>query len=304
MQLNDVFQDWLSASKISEKVQEEFEISFDENIIIPVHDHDGTILYNKYRRSPLSEEKPKYWYDIGGRIELYAWHKAKDHKEILITEGEKDCLVAWSNNIPAVTSTGGAQSFQEDWVELFKDKDVTICLDNDPAGAEGTVRILDLLPNAKVLFIPDMPNVKDISDYVARGGNLHDLIGHSRGFKGIEEVKEDMIKRIAIFQSTYFHQAYIKRHTKVVPKNVKRPSFSNDALTNAKLYPITNMLEFRQNKMCCPFHNEKTPSFNYYPKTNTCYCFGCGKVADSIEIYQLLHKCSFSEAVKELNKLV
>lgn len=28
--------------------------------------------------------------------------------------------------------------------------------------------------------------------------------------------------------------------------------------------------------VCCPLHDEDTPSFKYYSETNTYYCFGCG----------------------------
>ena len=33
---------------------------------------------------------------------------------------------------------------------------------------------------------------------------------------------------------------------------------------------------------CCPFHNEKTPSFTIFPKTGTFKCFGCGKQGNSV----------------------
>ena len=94
----------------------------------------------------MQDDKPKYIYDKGSKISLYGWWKAKTEKSILITEGEMDSLVAWSANIPAVSSTGGASSFQSEWAELFKDKDVTICFDNDSAGGVGMVKTLKIIP--------------------------------------------------------------------------------------------------------------------------------------------------------------
>jgi len=301
MQFNNVFQDWLKTNKISPDIQREFNLSFTDSIVIPVCDADGNFIFNKYRRSPLTTVGPKYRYDNGGKVTLYAWHKAKTHDTILITEGEKDCLVAWSHNIPAVTSTGGAQSFQKDWASLFTDKNIIVCLDNDGAGAEGMVRILDILPQAKILLLPDMPNVKDISDYVNAGGNLHELIKTARHFNGIDEVTEDRFTRIALFKSVFFHDAYIKKHTKVNTYPSERKTFSNDKVTQARTYPITELMTFNRNKALCPFHNEKSPSLHYYPKTNTCYCFGgCGRAYDSIDIYRKLYNCSFTEAINKL----
>lgn len=304
MQINMVFRDWLNSRKISDKVLEDFGIYGEEEIVIPVHDIDGSFIFHKYRRSPLSDDKPKYWYDRGGKVTLYGALKALYSETILITEGEMDCLVAWSANIPAVTSTGGAMSFQNDWKQYFMNKEVIICYDNDNAGGEGIVRTLNIIPHAKVMFIPDRPNIKDISDYVTSGGDLNTLIKSAKHFKDISDVKEDMISRIANFQSVYFHEAYIKAHTKI-ETHVDRKTFSNDKITNAKLYPIPNLMEFTQNKACCPFHNEKTPSLHYYAKTNSCYCFGgCGKAYDSISIYMKKFNVRFQEAVDKLNEMI
>jgi DNA primase len=42
----------------------------------------------------------------------------------------------------------------------------------------------------------------------------------------------------------------------------------------------------KHGRVCCPFHDDKTPSLQIYPKTNTFHCFGCGKTGDTIEFIQ------------------
>lgn len=51
---------------------------------------------------------------------------------------------------------------------------------------------------------------------------------------------------------------------------------------------------------CCPFHNEKTPSFTIYPKSNSFYCFGCNVGGDVIRFLEKIENISFAEAVKML----
>lgn len=69
-------------------------------------------------------------------------------------------------------------------------------------------------------------------------------------------------------------------------------------IETAKTYPLTDLLKFgNDGKALCPFHNEKTPSFKYYHKTNTAHCFGCSRSEDSIGIVQHKYQLSFKEAV-------
>lgn len=51
---------------------------------------------------------------------------------------------------------------------------------------------------------------------------------------------------------------------------------------------------------CCPFHNEKTPSFKVSENRQTYHCFGCGESGDVINWMEEYNGCSFPEAIREL----
>ena len=53
---------------------------------------------------------------------------------------------------------------------------------------------------------------------------------------------------------------------------------------------------------CCPFHNEKTPSFNVNPARGIYKCFGCGKAGDSVKFIMDIEGIGFPEALRHLAK--
>ncbi|MBO7482705.1 MAG: DNA primase [Kiritimatiellae bacterium] len=53
-------------------------------------------------------------------------------------------------------------------------------------------------------------------------------------------------------------------------------------------------------KACCPFHNEKTPSFNINVSKGFYHCFGCNESGDAIKFVQKMEGLSFMEAAKKL----
>lgn len=341
MGLNNQHKDFLNKRGITDKVINAFSIHtadvpflrLSDAIVIPVNHVDGTFSFNKYRRNPLEGNvKPKYLYDKGGKVTLYGADKLsvadsltsdryRGTRSIIITEGELDTLVCWSLGLPAVSSTGGASSFQEEWAELLKGYDTYICFDNDEAGHKGAVKVLSYLPEAKVIFIPkNIPDVKDISDYVARGGDFHALMRSAKQYTSLTDVELEREQIAANWGDYSFHDIYIEANeVKHMPSDVhgkanKLPVDQTDKVAVAKSVPCTELLEFKRSggkyKAACLWHNDSDPSLVYYPEKNNCYCFSCGKYADSIDIIiekefsGLPAKEAFLKAVKYLNKEV
>ncbi|MEO1256173.1 MAG: DNA primase, partial [Bacteroidota bacterium] len=53
---------------------------------------------------------------------------------------------------------------------------------------------------------------------------------------------------------------------------------------------------------CCPFHDEKTPSFSVSPVKNIYKCFGCGAGGNAVTFLMEHEKMSFPEAIKRLSQ--
>lgn len=53
-------------------------------------------------------------------------------------------------------------------------------------------------------------------------------------------------------------------------------------------------------KGLCPFHDEKSPSFNVRPAQGFYHCFGCGEGGDVYKFLQQMEQLSFTESVEKL----
>ena len=56
----------------------------------------------------------------------------------------------------------------------------------------------------------------------------------------------------------------------------------------------------REFSACCPFHQEKSPSFTVSPQKQFYYCFGCGASGDAIRFLMNHGHLSFVEAIETL----
>jgi len=70
---------------------------------------------------------------------------------------------------------------------------------------------------------------------------------------------------------------------------------------SAVIAPTVKLLRAgREWKACCPFHNEKTPSFTVNDDKGFYHCFGCGAHGDAIRFLTDNRGMPFMDAVKEL----
>lgn len=73
-------------------------------------------------------------------------------------------------------------------------------------------------------------------------------------------------------------------------------------IETARAYPIENLIQVTRGKMArcvSPGHEDNKPSMDI--RNNFCYCYACHFSADAIKVYQILHNCTFPEAVRALN---
>jgi DNA primase len=71
------------------------------------------------------------------------------HGIIYLCEGAIDTLTLIGHGFNAV-GIPGANSFKPEWVEMFRNKNVMLCLDNDAAGKAGEERIFAMLQKANI----------------------------------------------------------------------------------------------------------------------------------------------------------
>lgn len=65
----------------------------------------------------------------------------------------------------------------------------------------------------------------------------------------------------------------------------------------------------RNKMLCCPFHEDKTPSMQVYPETNTVFCFSSncklhGKAIDQIDFIKHSENCTKHEAILKAKAMI
>lgn len=172
--------EWLKTERLLlDEDIDDFELGYGEFygtswITIPIRDASGIVQFMKLRQDPfVPSNRPKYM-STGGEAAIFNAQVLKDKPDqLVICEGEFDCLVLRAFGIPAISSTSGARTFKNEWIEqLTSVRHLYICYDNDTAGEEGAnaliEKLAEALPATSILQISlpmEVGEHGDITDY-------------------------------------------------------------------------------------------------------------------------------------------
>lgn len=153
-------------------------------ITIPIKDIYGNYIFFKLRQDP-EFGNDKITSKKGIQAQIYDWETLKESTDkLVICEGELDRLLLESKGISTITSTHGAMTFKQEWVDKISNyQNVYICFDNDEAGRNGAIRVAELVENkdrkTHVITLPEeVGEGGDITDYFIKlSGSADDLFG-------------------------------------------------------------------------------------------------------------------------------
>lgn len=146
-------------------------------------DENSNVVYYKTRIDYGVKDKSFFFEQPNGNKTLQGAHRVPynlrnvlNSKYIHLVEGEKCADLLIKYGLTATTLDTGANSVWKDYYDdYFKNKEVTILPDNDEAGFKYAKKILNHLPNAKVLILPNLKEKEDVYDWIKSGHSVDEF---------------------------------------------------------------------------------------------------------------------------------
>ena len=152
-------------------------------------DESGNLLFQVVRkpgkqfRQRRPDDKDGWIWNLKGvKRVLYGIPEVIRRRDetVFVVEGEKDADRLLHEGILATTNSGGAGKWRDDYSQALAGRDVVVIPDNDDPGrehAEKAARSLTgVARTVKILALPDVAAKGDVSDWLASGNSVEDLV--------------------------------------------------------------------------------------------------------------------------------
>ena len=266
-----------------------------ERITIPLFGRKPSeILGLRYANLPEDMSgSPEMLSELGAKPELYGWETlAQKPRRVVICEGEFDRLTLEAQGFAAVASTTGAETFLEEWAAFFEGvKYVYVCFSKRAKQSGAAKQVLSVLPSARIVTLP--PDVADVTDFFVRLGRTRvDFEVLLASAATAEDHPDD--EPPASIRAIRPYQKKLQRRAEAV----KRAA------------PLHEIVAFYADLRAeggrlighCPFHDERTPTFNVYPKADVYYCSGCEAQGDVLQFLMNKESMTFRQALEALER--
>ena len=147
------------------------------------HKADGSVAYEKTRIDYADGNKKFYFKQPNGQRslkgvqrELYNLTAVINATKVYFVEGEKcaDAVIK-AGRVATTLDTGAKSPWEPRYDSYLQDKEIIIIPDNDIPGLKYAKNILNHIPTAKVVKLPDLPEKGDIYDWLGLGHTMSEL---------------------------------------------------------------------------------------------------------------------------------
>lgn len=153
------------------------------SIVYNYYDENGELGYQKQRLEYADGSKKLFFISPDGTSNikgkkhlLYNLPEVVKSTMINFVEGEKCAEALIKQGFVATTLDCGANSqFDDEWIDLFKEKTVIIIPDNDSAGRKYARNIKQKIPWAVIKELPDLAEKEDIYDWLFKGHSVTEI---------------------------------------------------------------------------------------------------------------------------------
>lgn len=147
-----------------------------QRLTIPIREEGGAVVnLRQYDLLKVHDEKQKFINTKGrGEIRLFPYEAFKQ-THIVLAEGELKMMALVQRGFNAITTTGGAAGWKDEWDRLFAGKVLYICYDIDVAGRSRAQslarRLLPTVTSVHLIQLPLDPTAHpkgDVCDYFVK----------------------------------------------------------------------------------------------------------------------------------------
>ena len=180
-----------------------FELGWDtkkQRLVIPVRDESGwcvnTRLHDTKGVHPPAMKILSYAKGFGS-ARLWPQWQVQLPGPVFVFEGEMDAMAAHSQGLAALSVTGGASTWREEWTRALRGRRVYVVPDMDKAGLKGADKKVESLGRkckvsvVKLHGMPGGKDGKDFTDWVVKHGRTgRELLEMAEEAEAVEPTKE------------------------------------------------------------------------------------------------------------------